>query len=419
MWTRAVWCVLRAVGRKGDPQLRHAGGRGKREEHHVAGGPAGSLGEGARHTGRDTRRSSAPTGVDRRAGAAVRLLPERHADPGRRPARHDEEPDRGTDQAGDERTSVPLRDVRRDHPCDQARGGRDGERSEGMSATEEKTIDVFGASLSRKRFVQGSGCLIVALGVPVTLATEAGAVPGNTVDPSKLASWIEIHPDNSVRVRTGQGEMGQGSASGAYAQIVAEELNLPYEAITDVVVGSTDQTPDGGLSAGFLMKRPGQTQPEIFGGGALNLQRAAAYTYQALLALASTQLGVPVGSLSAKNGVISAGGKSVTYGQLVSSGQFTLTIPTTGNAVYPPPALSDLTVTGNPPVKPPSQYSVVGTSQPMKAIPGIITGKTPYVADIHPPGMLHARIVRPPTLGSTLVSVGTVDKKAYPNAQVV
>jgi CO/xanthine dehydrogenase Mo-binding subunit len=296
-----------------------------------------------------------------------------------------------------------------------------------MSATEEKTvdtaqektIDIFGATLSRKKFVQGSGCLIVALGVPATFAATAGAVPGHTVDPSKLASWIEILADNTVVVRTGQGEMGQGSATGAYAQIVAEELNLPYEAIKQVIVGSTDQTPDGGLSAGFLMKRPGQTQPEIFGGGALNLQRAAAYTYQALLSLASTQLGVPVGSLSAKNGVISGGGKTVTYGQLVSSGQFKLTIPTTGNAVNTPPALSDLTVTGNPPVKPPSQYSVVGTSQPMKAIPGIVTGKTPYVADIHVPGMLHARIVRPPTLGSTLVSVGRIDKRAYPSAQVV
>src|SRR5581483_6972416 len=119
------------------------------------------------------------------------------------------------------------------------------------------------------------------------------------------------------------------------------------------------------------------------------------YTYQALLALASTQLGVPVGSLTAKNGVISDGGKTVTYGPLVSSGQFTLTIPTTGNAVYPPPALSDLTVTGNPPVKPQSQSRVVRMSQPMKAIPGVVTVKTPYGADIYLPGMLHPRIVQP------------------------
>ena len=193
---------------------------------------------------------------------------------------------------------------------------------------------------------------------------------------------------------------------------------MPYDSIS-VIMGDTDRTPDGGLSAGFLMKRPGQTQPEIFGGGALNLQESPRTTYQALLGVASTKLGVPVANLTVKNGVVSGGGKTVTYGQLVAGQQLNLTIPTTGTAVAPPPGRSSVTVTLNTPVKPVSQYTVVGTSQPMKAIPGIITGKTPYVADIHLPGMLHARIVRPPTLGSTLVSVGKLNAKAYPQAQIV
>jgi nicotinate dehydrogenase subunit B len=288
-----------------------------------------------------------------------------------------------------------------------------------MSATEDQTIDIFGATLSRKKLVKGGGALVVALSVPVALGTsKAGATTGTSLDPGQLGSWLEIHPDNTVTIRVGNGEMGQGSATGAYPQIVAEELNVPYDSI-NVIVGSTDQTPDGGLSAGFLMKRPGQTNPEIFGLGALNQQRVAAYTYQALLSVASTTLGVPVGSLTVKDGVVSGGGKTVTYGQLVSGHQLSLTIPTTGTAVAPPPGRSSVTVTGTPPVKPVSQYTIVGTSQPMKAIPGIITGKTPYVADIHIPEMLHARIVRPPTLGSTLVSVGKLDSKAYPNAQIV
>jgi CO/xanthine dehydrogenase Mo-binding subunit len=299
-----------------------------------------------------------------------------------------------------------------------------------MSAIEEKTIDIFGATLSRSKFVRRGGGFVAALSVPVVLGvTDAGASPGGvssagvapgvtSLDPSQLSSWLQIHPDNTVVIRTGQGEMGQGSATGAYPQIVAEELNVPYDSIS-VVVGTTSKTPDGGLSAGFLMKRPGQTQPEIFGGGALNLQRVAAYTYQALLAVASSSLGVPVSNLTVKDGVVSGGGKSVTYGQLVAGQQLSLTIPTTGTAVAPPPGRSSVTVTGTPPVKPVSQYTVVGTSQPMKAIPGIITGETPYVADIHVPGMLHARIVRPATLGSTLVSVGQLNTKAYPDAQVV
>ena len=52
----------------------------------------------------------------------------------------------------------------------------DGGRSEGMSAIEEKTVDIFGATLSRKTFVKGGGALVVALSVPVAVgAAGAGA----------------------------------------------------------------------------------------------------------------------------------------------------------------------------------------------------------------------------------------------------
>ena len=56
-----------------------------------------------------------------------------------------------------------------------------------------------------------------------------------------------------MTLRTGKVEMGQGSASTAFAQITAEELNVPYSAITNVIMGDTDRTPDGGLSAGFIV----------------------------------------------------------------------------------------------------------------------------------------------------------------------
>ena len=71
-------------------------------------------------------------------------------------------------------------------------------------------------------------------------------------------------------------------------------------------MGDTDRTPDGGFSAGYM------------GAGSPNIRKVAAYIYQTLLSMASTQLGVPVASLTVKNGVVSGGGKSVTYGQLVA-----------------------------------------------------------------------------------------------------
>ena len=71
--------------------------------------------------------ASVAAGVDRRAGAALRLLPERDDDPGRRSARDDEEPVRGPDPHGDERASVPLRDVSENPDRDPEGRGRDGE----------------------------------------------------------------------------------------------------------------------------------------------------------------------------------------------------------------------------------------------------------------------------------------------------
>jgi nicotinate dehydrogenase subunit B len=274
-----------------------------------------------------------------------------------------------------------------------------------MSAI-EKTTDVFGATLTRKKFVKGSGAMVVGLslagaGLGAKAAKAAG--PATTLDATLPSSWLEIHADNTILMRTGKVELGQGSASTAYAQITAEELNVPYTAITEVVMGDTDRTPDGGFSAGYM------------GSGSPNPRKVAAYVYQALLSLASTQLGVPVSTLTVKNGVVSGGGKSATYGQLVAGQQLNLTIPVAGSLQ----GLFGLSVTGNPPVKPISQYQVVGQSIPMRTIPPIVAGTATYVGDIRLPGMLHARVVHPATLGSTLVSVGTLDKKQFPNAQVV
>ena len=50
----------------------------------------------------------------------------------------------------------------------------------------------------------------------------------------------------------------------------------------------------------------------------------------------------------------------------------------------------------------------------MPGIPDKVTGKTQWSCDVTLPGMLHARMVRPATLGSTLISVGELDKKRFP-----
>ena len=93
-------------------------------------GPAGSVGEGARHDGGFAGAASAAAGVDRRSGAALRLLPERDDDPGRGSALDDEESDGGSDPDGDERPSLPLWHLSAHPDGDQAGRRCDGEGRE-------------------------------------------------------------------------------------------------------------------------------------------------------------------------------------------------------------------------------------------------------------------------------------------------
>ena len=230
-----------------------------------------------------------------------------------------------------------------------------------------------------------------------------GAVSGNTLNPALPESWIEIHADNTILIRVGKPDFGQGTVFTAYRQIAAEELSVPFEAITTVISGDTDRTPDGSGAFDFLQ------------GGMPNIRKAGAYVYQALLDLASQQLGVPKDQLSVKDGIVSGGGKSVSYGELVKNQKLNLTIPVKGDVN----SMFGLTVDGNPPLKPVSQYTVVGKSFPNSVTVSKVTGKETWVTDVRLPGMLHARVVHPKTLGSKLVSAGPLDKARFPNAQVV
>ena len=82
---------------------------------------------------------------------------------------------------------------------------------------------------------------MLAVGISVVGAaslkgqTPKTAVAKNSLDPALPSSWMEIHPDNTVVIRTGKNDFGQGSVFTAYRQIVAEELSMPFEAITTVV----------------------------------------------------------------------------------------------------------------------------------------------------------------------------------------
>ena len=213
-----------------------------------------------------------------------------------------------------------------------------------MKTFAEKSKNVFGASLSRRQFLRAGGVLAVGVNLvgaklakgDAPPAPKLAPTPGNTLNPALPGSWIEIHPDNTVLIRTGKSDFGQGSVFTAYRQIVADELGVSIESITTVITGDTDRTPDGNGSFDFL------------GGGTPNLRKVAAYTHQALLDLAAERLNVAKDKLTVKDGIVTGGGKSISFGDLVKDKQLKLTIPVSGDIQ----GFIGLTVEGNPPMKP-------------------------------------------------------------------
>jgi nicotinate dehydrogenase subunit B len=276
-----------------------------------------------------------------------------------------------------------------------------------MKTITENARNVCGATLSRRQFVKAGGVLVVGVSLVGSELLKSDPVKAagfkNSLDPTLPNSWIEIHPDNTILIRTGKSDFGQGTTFTAYRQIVADELSASFEAITTVVAGDTDRTPDGSGAFDFL------------GRGTPNIRKAAAYTYQALLDLASERLGVAKDQLSAKDGIVSGSGKSISYGDLVKDQQLKLTIPVSGDLT----SIFGLRVEGNPPMKPVSEYTVIGKSLPNSIIRSKVTAKETWATDVRLPGMLHARMVHPKTLGSTLVSAGQLDKTKFPNSQVI
>jgi nicotinate dehydrogenase subunit B len=241
------------------------------------------------------------------------------------------------------------------------------------------------ATLNRRSFLAGTGAMVVSATLPRLLNPRAAfaALDGRQigpalVDPKQIDSWLAIKGDGTVVVHTGKVELGTGVMT-TTMQLVADELDVPLASL-QVIESDTWRTPDQGFTAGSQSNR---TQYAATGG----LRQAAAEARLALLKMASTQLGAPVAALTVADGVVTGGSGQVSYAQLIGDKRFNLKI--SGKAVP----------------KPFTAYQIVGTSVPRVEIPLKATGEFRYTQDVRVPGMLHARVVRPPTLDSTLVQV--------------
>jgi len=250
------------------------------------------------------------------------------------------------------------------------------------------------SGFSRRTFLKSTGALIVTFSVAgiyeIAKAQDnfAGGVAGSP-PLDQVDSWIAIGADGNVAAYTGKCELGQGIAT-AQTQLVAEELCVPFSRVK-LIYCDTSMTPDQGVTSGS------QSHPANFNKS--NLAQAGATARQALLQLASKQLGVPVDELAAKDGVISAKSdpsKKVSYGQLLGGKKF------------------DLKLDVNAKRKSPSEWTVLGKPVPRQDLPALVTGEFKFVHNVRVPGMLHGVVVRPPAVGATLIGVDESSVQGMP-----
>jgi isoquinoline 1-oxidoreductase len=244
--------------------------------------------------------------------------------------------------------------------------------------------------LDRRQFFKlvGGGIAILVTAGPAELFAQEG----RRIYPEDLNAYLLIREDGRVTVLSGKIEMGQGVLT-SLAQMAAEELGVALEAI-DMVLGDTDRCPWDMGTFGSLTTR-------MFGP---SLRAAAAEARAVLLNLAAAKLGAARADLTVEDGVVSVQGdpgRKVTYGELARGRKIAR-------------RLDEKAV-----LRAVSQFQVMGRSPRRLDGREKVTGAARYAGDVRLPGLLYARVLRPPAHGSTLVRADTAAAERRPGVKVV
>jgi nicotinate dehydrogenase subunit B len=239
--------------------------------------------------------------------------------------------------------------------------------------------------LDRRRVLAGGGALIVSFSLGEAFAQDATPAaapapkpPGSLATAPYLDSWIRIDADGSITAFTGKAELGQGFKT-AFQQIAAEELDVAFASVK-VVTADTRLTANEGYTSGsHSMQDSGSA-----------VQYAAAQVRELLVAEAARRLELLPENLRTENGaVIAPDGRHLGYGDLVAADMLHVQAQPTSK------------------LKDPATYELMGQPVPRVDIPAKVTGGAAYVQDMRLPGMVHARVVRPPSYGAQLTECDT------------
>lgn len=236
---------------------------------------------------------------------------------------------------------------------------------------------------TRREFILGGGALVVYFALPGSGFTQYSSpdpgqpelVSGN----ASLDTWIRVEAGGQIVISAGKVEFGQGIRT-ALAQIAAEELDIDLSRLRMTEVDTAHSPDESYTFSAMSVQQSGS-----------RVRRAAAQARLILLDLAAETLGIPAFELRVSDGSIWHQGRftEVDYWGLLAGRSF------------------DARVRDDVPGKPVDQYQVVGYPVRRLDIPAKVFAQTAYLADMRLPGMLHARIVRPPGPELQLISVAT------------
>jgi nicotinate dehydrogenase subunit B len=246
--------------------------------------------------------------------------------------------------------------------------------------------------LDRREFLKlVGGGIVICFTIPHSLAQEGERRRGGGQQlPEDFNAFLRIAEDGQVTGFTGKIEMGQGVIT-SLAQMLADELDAPFDSV-HMLMGDTDLCPWDRGTFGSMTTR-------FFGPP---FRAAAAEAKAVLVELAAEKLGVPKERLRTRDGMVyeEGGPKKVSYGELAKGQKILRHVK--GAALE---AAADFTIVGKPVLRRDSVAKV--------------TGKAQFSGDIKVPGMLCARILRPPAHGAKLMSVDTSAAREIEGVQVV
>jgi len=247
--------------------------------------------------------------------------------------------------------------------------------------------------MRRRDFVKAlGGGILVLVSLPAPGLVPDAEAQQRRGYPTDVNAYLHIAEDGKVTLYSGKIEMGQGVMT-SLTQMAAEDLGVALESIR-IVMGDTETCPFDAGTWGSLTTR-------MFGPA---VRAAAAQARLILTDLAARRLGVPRTALSVENGVVfvtAARSRRVTFGELARGQRITHTVDE--QAV----------------LRSVREFAVMGRSPQRLDGPEKVTGAAKYTADIRLPGMLYARIVRPPAHGATLRRLDTSAAEAVAGVQVV